>query len=211
MMLRLTPFRHKTLAKNKDQQQRANRNSLPCSAQIGVIPDSRHNRSINKDAKKGAANVPHPAIFSSYLKSHPAQMLKSWYAMFFQLPGLPERFVKAANWKFLIGAMPDYWEENLYDRYREAWDQPGAITAMINWYRATFSRSGRPRNTDAIQPPTLIIWGKNDPHLSHQMAPLSLEHCRDGILVYFEDASHWVQHDKPQEISQLLIDHFQKD
>jgi len=157
------------------------------------------------------ANVPHPAVFQSYLKTHPSQMLKSWYAMFFQLPGLPERFAKGANWKFLIGAMPDYWEEDQYDRYREVWAQPGAITAMINWYRATSGRFGRSRKSDPIQPPTIIMWGKKDPHLSYQMAHLSLEHCQDGKLVLFEDATHWVQHDKASEVSQLLIDHFQKD
>jgi len=68
-------------------------------------------RSPERIERMAIANVPHPAVFRSYLISHPAQMLKSWYAMFFQLPGLPERFVKAANWKFLIGAMPEYWEE----------------------------------------------------------------------------------------------------
>jgi pimeloyl-ACP methyl ester carboxylesterase len=157
------------------------------------------------------ANVPHPAVFRSYLKTHPAQMLKSWYAMFFQVPDLPERFVKGANWKFLIEAMPNYWGEAQYNRYRDTWNQPGAITAMINWYRATFGRRGSPRKSNTVQPPTLIIWGKKDPHLSYQMAPLSLEFCQDGELVYFEDASHWVQHDKGPEVSQLLIDHFQKE
>jgi len=157
------------------------------------------------------ANVPHPAIFRSYLKTHPAQMLKSWYAMFFQIPSIPERFVKAANWNFLIGALPEYWEEDQYNRYREAWDQPGAITAMINWYRATFGGSKSTQKDNSIQVPTLMIWGKKDPHLSHQMAPLSLEYCQNGELVYFEEASHWVQHDKAPEVSQLLIDHFKKD
>jgi len=157
------------------------------------------------------ANVPHPAVFRSYLKTHPSQMLKSWYAMFFQIPRVPERFVKAANWNFLIGALPDYWKEYKYQIYREAWSQPGAITAMINWYRATFSGSSSSVKSVTIQPPTLIIWGKKDPHLSYQMAPLSLDYCQDGELVYFEDATHWVQHDKAEEVSQLLIDHFQKD
>ena len=157
------------------------------------------------------ANVPHPAVFRSYLKTHPAQMLKSWYAMFFQVPYLPELFVKMANWKFLVEAMPKYWGESQFNRYRDSWNQPGAITAMINWYRATFGRRGSPRKSNTVQPPTLIIWGKKDPHLSYQMAPLSLEFCQDGELVYFEDASHWVQHDKGPEVSQLLIDHFQKE
>jgi pimeloyl-ACP methyl ester carboxylesterase len=168
-------------------------------------------RSPERVKKMAIANVPHPAVFGSYLKTHPAQMLKSWYAMFFQLPGLPERFVKAANWKFLISAMPEYWKKDQYDRYREAWNQPGAITCMINWYRATLGRPVSARESNTITPPTLIIWGKQDPHLSHQMAPLSLEHCQDGKLVYFEDASHWVQHDQAPEVSQLLIDHFQKE
>jgi len=167
-------------------------------------------RRINRLA---IANVPHPSVFTSYLRSHPSQMIKSWYAMFFQLPGLPERFVKAANWKFLISAMPDYWDENQYNRYRVAWEQPGAITAMINWYRASFGGSSSmavSKSIKKINPKTLIIWGKKDPHLSHQMAQMSLEYCQDGKLVYFEDATHWVQHDKPEVVSQLLIDHFKE-
>ena len=154
------------------------------------------------------ANVPHPAVFKTYLKSHPAQMLKSWYAIFFQIPGLPERFARANNWQFLISAMPDDLSKEEQNRYRQAWSQPGAITGMINWYRATFSSSSPARVENTIKPSTLIIWGKQDPHLSHQMAPLSLAYCQDGQLVMIDDATHWVQHDQAEQVSQLLIKHF---
>ncbi len=156
------------------------------------------------------ANVPHPAVFRSYLRSHPSQMIKSWYAIFFQLPNLPEALIRANKWGFLTSALPDYFDHQKMDQYREAWEQPGAITSMINWYRATFGSSGKSRLDNTIQVPILIIWGKKDPHLSHQMAPLSLEFCPDGDLIYFENATHWVQHDKPGEVSQLLIDHFKE-
>ena len=156
------------------------------------------------------ANVPHPGVFGKYLKSHPAQMLKSWYTIFFQIPKIPEWFARLGNWKFLTGAMPDYWGEDQYNRYRAAWAQPGAIRAMINWYRAMFSRSRSHGTSDFVKPPTLIMWGKQDPHLSWQMADLSLKFCQQGRLVYFEDASHWVQHDKAAEVSQFLIDHFKE-
>jgi pimeloyl-ACP methyl ester carboxylesterase len=43
-------------------------------------------------------NVPHPAVMQKFLRNHPSQMLKSWYAFFFQLAGLPERFVRLKNW-----------------------------------------------------------------------------------------------------------------
>jgi pimeloyl-ACP methyl ester carboxylesterase len=104
--------------------------------------------------------------------------------------------------------MPGSWSDKQLERYRKAWSQPGAISAMINWYRAAFSRSGTNQAPRMVEPPTLIIWGKKDPHLSHQMAPLSLEYCRSGELVMIEDATHWVQHDQPETVSQLMIDHF---
>ena len=154
------------------------------------------------------ANVPHPTVFKEYLRTHPSQMLKSWYAGFFQLPFLPELLCKAWNWGFLVRALPGYWSEEQRNRYREAWSQPGAISAMINWYRAAFRGASSRDHSPVVEPPTMIIWGKKDPHLSHQMAPLSLEYCRLGELVLIEDATHWVQHDQPETVSQLLIEHF---
>jgi pimeloyl-ACP methyl ester carboxylesterase len=154
------------------------------------------------------ANVPHPAVFSDYLRTHPAQMLKSWYAGFFQLPHLPELFSRAGNWRFLIRAMPEHFSPDQQDRYRKAWSQPGAIRGMINWYRAAFQLSKTNQSDQIIKAPTLIIWGKQDPHLSHQMAPLSLEYCQQGDLVMLENATHWVQHDQPELVNKLMIDHF---
>ncbi len=154
------------------------------------------------------ANVPHPEVMRVFLLTHPKQMLKSWYAFFFQLPGIAEWVVKANNWQFLISAMPDDLTREGQDRYRQAWEQPNAITSMINWYRATLRQMRSPKKPSKIQVPTLILWGKQDPHLSYEMAPLSLEYCEDGQLVTFNDATHWVMHDKPEQVSQALIKHF---
>jgi len=157
------------------------------------------------------ANVPHPAVMKNYLRSHPSQMLKSWYAFFFQLPGIPERVVKANNWQFLISALPDDLDIDKRDRYRKAWDQPGAMTSMINWYRASLQQMRTSTETSKIQVPTLVLWGQQDPHLSHEMAPLSVDLCEAGRLVMFEDATHWVMHDKPREVSQLLVEQFRRE
>jgi pimeloyl-ACP methyl ester carboxylesterase len=157
------------------------------------------------------ANVPHPAVMRHYLRTHPSQMLKSWYAFFFQIPGLPERVIRANNWRFLISAMPGDLTPQECDRYREAWAQTGAATAMINWYRA-FLRQRRQESAGAhqIKVPTLVLWGQQDPHISYEMAQLSVDLCQDGRLITFGDASHWVLHDKPKEVSQLLIEHLRR-
>ncbi len=154
------------------------------------------------------ANVPHPLVMREFLRSHISQMIKSWYALFFQIPGLPEKIVRLNNWRFLVSAMPEYFNDDQLDRYRAAWTQPGAITSMINWYRATLRRMPKSAPHAKVQVPTLIIWGQQDPHLSYEMAPLSLDLCKNGRLVTFADATHWVQHDKAAEVSQLLIEHF---
>jgi pimeloyl-ACP methyl ester carboxylesterase len=71
------------------------------------------------------ANVPHPAVFRDYLRIHPAQILKSWYAGFFQIPYLPEIFSRAGNWRFLSRAMPGYWTEVQRDRYGPGRERSG--------------------------------------------------------------------------------------
>ena len=154
------------------------------------------------------SNVPYPAVMRDYMLTHPSQMLKSWYALFFQIPRVPERTVRLNNWQTLISAMPGDLTEAERDCYREAWSQPGAMTGMINWYRALLRQGRGTRSTSQIQVPTLILWGQQDPHISYEMAPLSADFCQNGRLVTFEDATHWVLHDKPGEISKLLIEHF---
>lgn len=92
------------------------------------------------------------------------------------------------------------------ERYREAWAKPGAVTAMINWYRAAFrARPPIPRDT-RVKVPTLLIWGARDVALSRQMAQPSIDMCDDGRLVLIEEATHWVQHDEPERVNQLLGD-----
>jgi pimeloyl-ACP methyl ester carboxylesterase len=176
-----------------------------------IVGWSLTRRSPDRLKRLVIANVPHPAVMRRYLRTHPSQMRKSWYAFFFQLPVLPELAARAGNWRFLISAMPDDLTEEERDRYREAWAQPNAITSMINWYRALLRHSGRSTPPSQIQVPTLMVWGQQDPHISYEMAPLSVDLCDNGRLVTFQDATHWVMQDKPEQVSQLLIEHFSEE
>jgi pimeloyl-ACP methyl ester carboxylesterase len=107
--------------------------------------------------------------------------------------------------------MPDDFTKEDQDRYREAWEQPGAITGMINWYRALMRQRRRSARSPQIQVPTLILWGQQDPHISYEMAALSAVMCESAQLMTFEDATHWVLHDEPEATSKHLIRHFSED
>ncbi len=163
--------------------------------------------------KLAIMNVPHPVVMSQHLRGSFAQMRKSWYMFFFQLPALPEISIRRNNFATGASALLDssnagsFNEEDLR-YYREAWSQPGALTSMINWYRALFQHQPKPPNDPRIKVPTLMLWGKQDFALGSEMAQPSIELCDDGQLVLFEDAGHWVQHDKTDAVNNHLLEFF---
>ncbi|HLP80494.1 MAG TPA: hypothetical protein VK141_00705, partial [Nitrosomonas sp.] len=63
--------------------------------------------------------------------------------------------------------------ENLPD-LRQAWAQPGAMTSMINWYRAVVRHMPKLPKDPRIKVPTLMMWGMKDVALSHRMARPSM-------------------------------------
>ena len=152
-------------------------------------------------------NVPHPAVVLPNLWRVPSQLARSWYIGFFQVPGLPERLIRRRNWRFgaqaLLGtSRPGTFSAAEVARYKVAWAQPGALTAMLNWYRALRRPSGAwPR----IGGPVQIIWGKHDAFLDARLAQLSLQECTNGELQYFPDATHWVQLEEPAVVNDLIL------
>jgi pimeloyl-ACP methyl ester carboxylesterase len=163
--------------------------------------------------KLAILNVPHPSVARRQMTTNPGQMLKSAYFGFFQIPWLPEQLMlangaAAAQALFTTTANRGSFSDEDIAEYRRAWQTPGAMTGMLNWYRAIVQRGiPRPEST-RVHVPTLILWGVNDVALTREMAPESLRYCDDGRLVWFEKATHWVQHDEPERVNQLLIEHF---
>jgi epoxide hydrolase 4 len=161
-------------------------------------------------------NVPHPRRMLAALRRPGPQIAKSWYMFFFQLPWLPERAVRAGDWRafrygFEHDARPGAFTPADIDRYREAWSQPGALTATLNYYRASMRRPGvaGQGGLGPVTAPTLVIWGERDRYLGAELAEPSREDV-PGLtrVVRLPEASHWVQHDEPDRVSELLIGHF---
>ncbi|MBK8031772.1 MAG: alpha/beta hydrolase [Chloroflexi bacterium] len=181
-------------------------------AAVAWMTAIRHAERVKKLA---ILNVPHPKIMLETVRSSPAQMLKSWYIGFFQLPVLPELFSSAGEFYFSAQALlqtskPGTFSDADITEYIRAWKQPGALSSMINWYRAMGRRldDGAFLNNARVTVPTIIIWGAQDRFLQREMAQESTTLCDDARVIYFEDATHWVQHEKPNEVNALLSEFF---
>jgi pimeloyl-ACP methyl ester carboxylesterase len=153
-------------------------------------------------------NAPHPGVIGSYLRRHPAQILRSAYAGFFQLPVLPEAALRAGDFAALRRAMrnssrPGTFSEGDLDEYAKTWREPGALTAMVNWYRAL--RLGRPPG-GTVRAKTLVLWGEEDAFLETGLAAASLKLCEDGTLQRLPGASHWLHLEAPDVVNRAILD-----
>jgi epoxide hydrolase 4 len=158
-------------------------------------------------------NGPHPRRMLQGLRK-PRQLARSWYMFFFQLPWLPERLLSGGGYSALRrafdSARPGAFTPQDMARYVEAWSQPGAPAAMLNYYRAAFrqARSARAR-TGQVHAPTLVIWGERDQVLGPELAePDRADVPNLERVERLPDASHWVQHDEAERVGKLLIEFF---
>ena len=109
-------------------------------------------------------NDPHPLCVQAARKRW-RQMRKAWYVVFFQLPWLPERMIGsqpgAPSVRRVFRDVP--LPADMLAVYSRQITEPGAATAMLNWYRAIRLRSSPTLDlAHAIDVPTLIVWGERD-------------------------------------------------
>ena len=156
-------------------------------------------------------NVPHPAVMKRFLQRDLEQIRRSWYVFFFQLPWLPESGMRQDNWRGAQRALRgsgkiDTFTTDDVVKYKEAWSRPGAMTAMINWYRAIMRYQPPIPKDPRVKVRTLMMWGMKDFALSHRMARPSMDYVDEGNLIFFPEATHWVQHDAAEEVNHYLVD-----
>lgn len=156
-------------------------------------------------------NLPHPLCFAEALKHWP-QRRRSWYMAFFQLRWLPERLLLANDAAAIRrafrgmaidkGRFPD----EVLDIYAAAAQRLGAMTAMVNWYRAAakhreglkLSHGGR------VEAPTLIVWGEEDTALGLETLEGTERFVPDLTIRRLPGVSHWVQQEAPEAVNAVL-------
>lgn len=154
-------------------------------------------------------NAPHLSAMSKHVRKHPSQLLKSSYILFFQLRGIPEKMASRSDWQLATEAIQNTSNEGTFSKndlkeYRLAWSKPNAMQSMINWYRANLNFFASAKVTDQITVPTYVIWGMKDQFLSWKLAEKSLEFCDQGQGTLLGESTHWLHHEKPEQISHLI-------
>lgn len=154
-------------------------------------------------------NLPHPAKFAEGLRT-PQQLLRSSYIFFFQLPWLPELLVQASGYQIVTAALTgmavnkDAFSNADLAAYKEAVAKPGALTAMINYYRNTFEQGLTDRDWGVLDVPTLMIWGEDDTALGKELTYGTEAYVKNFQIRYISNCSHWVQQERPELVNQYM-------
>ena len=165
-------------------------------------------------------NSPHPAIFQKSLIEDAEQRAASQYITAFRLPGV-EAYIEAQGFDwFLERTFSEHVDLALISdaekrQYIAEWSQPGALTAMLNWYRASPIAVPPPgitipvpnwllRFATTIRIPTLVVWGMRDIAL----LPVQLEGL-DAVVERLRveriaDAGHFAPWEAPGEVAAAL-------
>jgi epoxide hydrolase 4 len=157
-------------------------------------------------------NVPHPKIATREIRKW-RQFWKSWYIYFFQLPRLPEKrlaakgaaAIKAVFYQMAIDK--SRFPKPVLQIYADAALLPGALTAMVNWYRALVRHGRMVKHGDGkVDVPTLMIWGEEDRALNLCCTEGTEDYVSDFTLKRLPNVSHWVQQEAPEQVNAIIAD-----
>ncbi|MBO6902032.1 MAG: alpha/beta hydrolase [Rhizobiaceae bacterium] len=168
------------------------------------------------------ANGVHPACFQRALFEDEAQREASRY-FHYLTSHRAEEGLSQDNHRRLMQMLSSFSDTSwLTDdeavAYRAVWNEPGALTAMLNWYRASpiiVPDAGAPVPAGrsvldlpvegmTVAMPHLVLWGEADTAL--------LPSCLQGLDRYapqltvkkIPGASHWILHEKPDEVATAI-------
>ena len=159
-------------------------------------------------------NAPHGKAWLYRLSVSWKQFAASWYMFFFNFPWLPEWSFRSHDFRIfniLFGKYCKSLEE--IDVYKYYFSQPYGITGPLNYYRAMLRGydGGKLSQTQPIdnkpnlvQPPTLIIWGRDDDALIPELAQDSAKSCHNAQVEYLDNCSHWIQFQRPQQVNEIM-------
>jgi pimeloyl-ACP methyl ester carboxylesterase len=146
-------------------------------------------------------STPHPAAMGRSMASS-AQLLRSAYIGFFQLPVVPERLLAPRLSALLRSSgLPS----GFADDYARFLSRPGALRSALNWYRGMWLPPRDRAAVAASATPTTYVWGGRDPFLGRRAAELTARYARARYRFVEVDGDHWLPEKLPERVAAEIL------
>ena len=161
-----------------------------------------------------ALSVPHPAALADASRGDEDQQARSRYVGLFLVEGKAEEVLAGDDYRrlkamFSLGPNPDAVPRGVIDHFTRSVSRPGRLTAALNYYRANLRVGGgaweTPIRVGPITMPTTLLWGDQDPALGRSAVEATAKQVQGEYrLEVLQGAGHWLQFERPAEVSLAL-------
>ncbi len=166
-------------------------------------------------ASFASLSIPHGKAFAQATWEDPEQeQYRNFIGMIIAGEGPMEGALSADDFAALKGIWSAAHSPAASEAYYRVFSQPGALTAALNWYRAT---NGHKRILDGssldfgpVDLPTLLIWGARDEWVRHKSLDLARPYMRGPYEVMELDAGHWLVQEEADFVTALLLRHLKR-
>lgn len=158
--------------------------------------------------------LPHPAHFLARAFGDPAQLKRSWYMWFFQLPELPESAFVGEDYAMLDTLWRDWSPGLAAAPHRaelvETFDV-GGMDGPIGYYRAIFAESSGDDPDDAamygpVGTPTLSMMGADDGCIHPDLLQGQEEYWKAPVAAeVIPGCGHFLHIERPDEVAARVV------
>ena len=159
-------------------------------------------------------SVAHPAALAEASRADEDQRERSRYVALFLQEGKAERVLADEDYRrlramFVLGPNPDAVPRGVVEHFARSLSRPRRLTAALNYYRANLGAGGGAwaalTQELKIASPTTLLWGDQDPALGRRAVEATGGHLKGPFrLEVLEGAGHWLQFERPDEVSRSL-------
>ncbi len=159
-------------------------------------------------------NIPHPLCFWQTLRRSRRQRRKSFYVALFQLPAFPDWLLSVGRGYLTAALIRNATRrrgaicDDAMDIYRDNAASPGAMTAMLNWYRRALwdAVAARDELAARVETPVLIVWGLRDVALDRDCLEGTERYVANLRIERLPGIGHFSPEDAPEKLATLIDD-----
>ena len=148
-------------------------------------------------------SVPHLVAYNHAMRTDEDARERASYIRLFRTEGKAEHLLLEDDARRLRamyeGAVPD----RLVETYVTTLQEPGALTAALNWYRAM---SADLAELPTVTVPTTFMWSDRDLAIGRAGADACGEHVDAPFeYVVLEGVTHWIPEEAPQAAAEAIL------
>jgi pimeloyl-ACP methyl ester carboxylesterase len=156
-----------------------------------------------------ALSIAHSYAFGEAVRSDPDQRRRSRYFLLFRMPLLPELLLGFNRLQVFRRVMYRWMPAGHVREYLRVFAEPGALCAILNWYRAV-GRGGTSNLPAEINTPFLFLWGNRDPAAGRRAVDLQDQYIKGPYEKIELDAGHWLLERRTGIVVDAILGHLDR-